>query len=45
MRGGSAHHQRTIYNRCGDAFGWTCVVIVIPALAWSCRPKRRKQSR
>jgi apolipoprotein N-acyltransferase len=42
LRGPSAKPGRTIYHRYGDFFGWSCVVIVLAALARSFRPERRK---
>ncbi len=44
LRGASAREHRTIYHQYGDWFGWTCVVVVTVCLAWSCRPRRRRQS-
>jgi apolipoprotein N-acyltransferase len=40
LRGPSDKDRRTIYNRCGDVFGWSCIGVVLAVLAWSCRQRR-----
>jgi apolipoprotein N-acyltransferase len=43
LRNHPGESRRTLYNRYGDAFAWSCLAVVIAALAWSFRPKRRNE--
>jgi apolipoprotein N-acyltransferase len=46
LRAVANHGRRTIFNRYGDCFGWSCAGIVLAVLGWSFRPKQahgRKQ--
>jgi apolipoprotein N-acyltransferase len=43
LRNSAGASHRTLYNRYGDAFGWSCLAVVLASLAWSCRPQRRHQ--
>jgi apolipoprotein N-acyltransferase len=43
LRNSAGESHRTFYNRYGDAFGWSCLAVVLASLAWSYRPQRRHQ--
>jgi len=43
LRGSLEKSHRTIFNRYGDFFGWSCAGIVVACLVWSFRPMRRKR--
>jgi apolipoprotein N-acyltransferase len=43
LRNSAGESHRTLYNRCGDAFGWSCFAVVLAALARSYWPQRRHQ--